>query len=169
MTEDSKKKNCLRFSNYNKKRHLELLKYSQYLKQQGKVLIHESKDDFLELLGYSAVLNAQLEWEAGYYYLQLLDQLMEKKITSGEFFSKFHQKSIENSEVVDILESKFILLSPHEKSLDFSDFIEEIVDYCESLNNDPDFLGEDYDLSDNDNEFSDSIKEIYIRLKKFLE
>ena len=114
-------------------------------------------------------------------YLQLLDQLMEEKITSGEFFSKFHQKSIENSEVVDILESKLILLSPHPKSLDFSDFIEEIVDYCKSLNNDPDSFrsfirslrrdlsGENYDLYNNQNEFRDSIEEIYLRLKKFLE
>ena len=45
-------------------------------------------NDFLELLGDSAVLNA---------HLQLLNQLMEEKITSGKFFSKFYQKSIDTS------------------------------------------------------------------------
>lgn len=60
--------------NYKKKRHLELLKHSQYLKQQGKSLSHESKEDFLELLGYSAVLDAYLDWDSRDY----LDQLIKK-------------------------------------------------------------------------------------------
>jgi len=159
-------KNHLMFLNYNKKRHPELLEYSQYLKQQGKSLSHESRGNFLELSNYSATLDSQLDWEARDYYLELLDQLVKKRIPTSEFFFKFSQKSQENSEVLDFLESKLVLLSPHEKSLDFSDFINEILDYCESFNNDSDSFIENYDLLDN--QFRDSIEKIYLRLQNFL-
>ena len=43
-------KNRLMFLNYNKKRHSELLEYSQCLEQQGKSLSHESRENFLVLL-----------------------------------------------------------------------------------------------------------------------
>jgi hypothetical protein len=62
------------------------------LKREGKNLINESIDDFSELLGYSRVLNAHLEWEACYYYLDLLDQLMEEKICFSEFSPNFIKK-----------------------------------------------------------------------------
>ena len=95
---------------------------------------HESRENFLELLNYSAVLDSQLDWEARDYYLELLDQVVKKKISTGEFFYKFYQKSKINSKVLDFLQSKLVLLSPHEKSLDFADLINEIWEYCESFN-----------------------------------
>jgi hypothetical protein len=108
-----------------------------------------------------------VDWESCDYYLQLLDQLIKKRITPGKFYSKFYQKSIVNGEVVDIRESKLILSSPHEKSLDFSGFIQEILDYCESYNDDPDSLGEDYDLYDN--AFRDSIEKIFSQMQKYFD
>ena len=80
MDQDLGNKNRLMFLNYNKKRHCELLEYSQYLEQQGKSLSHESRDNFLELLNYSATLDSQLDWEARDYYLELLDQVVKKRI-----------------------------------------------------------------------------------------
>ena len=49
MNQELRNKNRLTFLNYNKKRHRELLEYSQCLEQQGKSLSHESRETFLEL------------------------------------------------------------------------------------------------------------------------
>jgi hypothetical protein len=53
-----------------------------------------------------------------------------------------------------------VLLSPHEKSLDFSDSIGEILEYFESLNNDYDLLR---------NQVLDSLEEFYLKMQKFIE
>ena len=128
---------------------------------------HESRETFLELLNYSAILDSQLDWEAQDYYLELLDQVVKKKISTSEFFYKFDQKSKINSEVLDLLESKLVLLSPHEKSLDFSDLINEILDYCESFNNDSDSFTENYDSLDN--QFRNSMENFYLKMQKYLD
>ena len=167
MDQELRNKNRLTFLNYNKKRHIELLEHSQCLEQQGKSLSDESRDNFLEFLNYSAVLDSQLDWEAHDYYLELLDQVVKKKISTSEFFYKFYQKSKINSEVLDLLESKLVLLSPHEKSLDFSDLINEILDYCESFNNDSDSFTENYDLLDN--QFRDSMENFYLKIQNYLD
>lgn len=101
--------------------------------------------------------------------MELLDQLIKEKITPEKFFYKFSEKIRGNGEVLNLLESKLVLLSPHKKSLDFSDFVEEILDYCESFNDDEpsDSFIESYDLLDK--EFRDSIEKIYFKIQKFLE
>lgn len=86
MNQESKNRNHLKFLNYNKKRHRELLEYSQFLKEEGKSLSHESHEKFLELSKYSSLLDAQLDWEARDYYLELLDQVMKKKLPLVSFF-----------------------------------------------------------------------------------
>lgn len=167
MDQKLRNKNRLTFLNYNKKRHSELLEYLQCLEQQGKFLSHESRENFLELLNYLVVLDLQFDWEARDYYLELLDQLVKKKISTSEFFYKFYQKSKINNEVLDLLESKLVLLSPHEKSLDFSDLINEILDYCESFNNDSNSFTENYDLLDN--QFRDSMENFYLKIQNYLD
>jgi hypothetical protein len=92
MDQELRNKNRLMFLNYNKKRHRELLEYSQCLEQQGKSLSHESRENFLELLNYSAVLDSQLDWEARDYYLELLDQVVKKKFPLVSFFINFIKK-----------------------------------------------------------------------------
>ena len=87
---------------YNKKRHLELLK-----KREEKSIISTESN---ELLNYSAVLDRQLDWETRDQYLQLLKEFIEGKIDSGEFLIAFEERGRLNGEVFDILESNLILL-----------------------------------------------------------
>jgi hypothetical protein len=108
-----------------------------------------------------------LGWEARDHYFQLLEKFVEEKIDFGEFFSAFDEISKLNDEVSDILESNLILLSPHPKSLDFSNFIGDILDECAIYNPDPEPFRCEYEL--NETEFRNSMEEIYLRRKKFIE
>lgn len=89
---------------YNKKRHLELLKYSQELEQQGKYLFQESKKDSSELIHYSARME-----ETRDQYLELINKFMNEKIDISEFCTAFCRRSSLNTEVLDILQSNFLM------------------------------------------------------------
>ena len=65
-----------------------------------------------------------------------------------------------NGEVLNSLESNLILLKPHEKSLDFLDFIQQILEYCKIYNPDPEPFRHEYELDET--EFRDSIEETYL-------
>jgi hypothetical protein len=143
---------------YNKKRHLELLKK----REEKSISSTESK----ELLNYSAVLDRQLDWETRDQYLQLLKEFIEGKIDIGEFLIAFEERGRLNGEVLDILESNLILLEPHEKSLDFLDFIQQILQDCEIYNPDPEPFRHEYELDET--EFRNSIEETYLQIQKLL-
>jgi hypothetical protein len=143
---------------YNKKRHLELLKK----REEKSISSTESK----ELLNSSAVLDRQLDWETRDQYLQLLEEFIEGKIDIGEFLIAFEERGRLNEEVLDILESNLILLEPHEKSLDFLDFIQQILQDCEIYNPDPEPFRHEYELDET--EFRDSIEETYLQIQKLL-
>jgi hypothetical protein len=143
---------------YNKKRHLELLKK----REEKSISSTESK----ELFNYSTVLDRQLDWETRDQYLQLLEEFIEGKIDIGEFLLAFEERGRLNGEVLDILEFNFILLEPHEKSLDFLDFIQQILQYCEIYNPDPEPFRHEYELDET--EFRDYIEETYLQIQKLL-
>jgi len=54
---------------YNKEKHHQLLKYSEDLRKQGKFIAKESREDYLKLLSYSAMVSSQLNWEIQDQYL----------------------------------------------------------------------------------------------------
>jgi hypothetical protein len=143
---------------YNKKRHLELLKK----REEKSISNTESK----ELLNYSVVLDRQLDWETRDQYLQLLKEFIEGKIDIGEFLIAFEERGRLNGEVLDILESNLILLEPHEKSLDFLDFIQQILQDCDIYNPDPEPFRHEYELDET--EFRNSIEETYLQIQKLL-
>ncbi len=143
---------------YNKKRHLELLKK----REEKSISSTESK----ELFNYSAVLDRQLDWETRDQYLQLLEEFIEGKIYIGEFLIAFEERGRLNGEVLDILESNLILLEPHEKSLDFLDFIQQILQDCDIYNPDPEPFRHEYELDET--EFRSSIEETYLQIQKLL-
>lgn len=120
-------------SNYQKERHLELLKRSEELES----LSIETSEEALELSGYSALLQDQLNWETWEYFLQLQEKFLKNKITIGEFCQAFSERDILNSEATDMLESSFILLSLHKKSLDFSKLTNQIIKTCYGYDLDP--------------------------------
>lgn len=85
-----------------------------------------------ELNEYSSVLNGQLDCEAKEQYIDLLEKLISGKINSFKFSTKLKERNELNGDIFDSLEAKFLLLSPYEKSNEFSDFIIEIINFCYS-------------------------------------
>ena len=148
-------------SNYQKERHLELLKRSEELKSLS---INES-EEALELARYSALLQEQLNWETREYFLQLQEKFLENKITIGEFCQAFSERDVLNSEAADMLESNFILLSPHKKSLDFSKLTDEILEACYNYDPDPESL----EIREREKkEFRDLVQTIYLQIQNLL-
>lgn len=149
------------FLNYKKERHLELLKRSEELKS----LSINSSEEALELSCYSALLQEQLNWKTWEYFLQLQEKFLANKITIGEFCRAFSERDVLNSEVADMLQSNFILLSPHKKSLDFSNLTDKILEACYGYDPDPESLEI---LEREKKEFRDLVQTIYLQLQKLL-
>ena len=153
-----------RFLNYRKQEHRELLKYSELLKKQGKSLYRESRDKSSQLLLYSGLLESQVTWEMKDEYLELLDKLIRKKITIDHFYDQFFLNlRKKRDEVGNFLESKLVLLSPDEKALGFANLIEEIFDYCESLNDGP-----DSPVEPKNKQFIDSMEKFYFKIQEYV-
>ena len=137
------------FLNYNKKKYSDLLKYSQFL-------------------DYSCLLESYVMWEMKENYLELLDQFINKKITRSDFYDElFATLRLKSRDVFNFLESKLVLLSPHEKALGFADIIGELVDYCESVNDkldSPIAIEPDYNLLKK--EFFDSMEKFYFKIQQ---
>ena len=152
---------------YNKQRHLELLK----LKYS-----HLTSTEKSELNKYWCLLDNTLDWETKEQYIDLLEKLISRKINSFKFYIEFKKRNDLNGEVFDSLKANSLLLSPNEKSKEFSNFISEIMDFCYSYSEVfessyvsfllPLVPGEkinSYDL-----EFLNSMEKIYLKIQKFL-
>ena len=136
---------------YNKKRHFELLK--------KKSMAMNSEENSSELRKYSCMLEGHLHWETRNQYLELLEEFLKKNISISDFCSEFLDRGSLNGDAVDFLESNLILLSPDEKSWDFSKLLEEIFDECQYFDNEEDLTGD---------EFRNSIEKSFVKIKKYL-
>ena len=116
-----------RLLNYDKKRHLELLNH------QGDEYTYNS-----ELEDCSIILINQLQWTLREEYLELLEDYKTNKITTSKFLGSFHNLMHSIEKAAKLLESNKILLSPHEKSLDFALLLLEIEDCYAAYAPDPD-------------------------------
>ena len=81
--------------NYNKQRHLELLKLKD---SQEKVLTSTEK---LELNEYWSLLDNTLDWETKEQYIDLSEKLLSRKINSFKFYIEFKERNDSNGEVFD--------------------------------------------------------------------
>ena len=149
-------------SNYQKERHLELLKRSDELKS----LSINASEEALELSRYSDLLEEQLNWETREYFLQLQEKFLKNKISIGEFCQAFPERDVLNSEAAGMLESNFILLSPHKKSLDFSKLTDEILEACYAY--DPDAEQSSEIRERKRKEFRDLVQTIYFEIQNLL-
>lgn len=140
--------------NYNKIEHLELLK--------KKSVILNSQDS-RKLLRYSTMTNSHLDWCIREHYLDLLENFRKGKIQTFEFCISFEKTGKLTSDIIDILESNLIILSPNEKSIGFSNLLEEVFDTCEAYLQDPEFRDENSEV-----EFKNSVEEIYLKIQNFL-
>ena len=168
MKIDYQEENRRLILNYNKKHYRKVLTYLQNLEKEGKWGTVESRKALSERSKYGAVLESQITWENHDYYLELFDQVLKKKISSGTFSVNVFEQTLITEEAVNFLESKLILLSPHEKSLEFADLIIEANDIIESQTN---TLDKEFDQNKEDlleKAFFDSIEKIYIQIQELL-
>ena len=98
---------------FNKKRFRELVKYSQKLKQEGKHLFDISKSDWRELSSYSAKSCGQFDLECLDFYLDLIVQFLEGKISAGGLFLDYLELQERQEQIYNTLKSNLIFLSPH--------------------------------------------------------
>lgn len=171
MNEELNKKNQelnqkrrLRLMEYDTKTHLEILKDSEDLKHQGKLLSNELLSKLSE---YSIILVDHLNWETRYQYLELLNKFMQKKIDILEFRIAFCDRYESIEKVADFLKSNRVLLAPHQNSLDFADLLEKIYYCCEAYSNDPEPYRNTFEIGDV--EFSTLIEKSYFKMKNFLQ
>jgi hypothetical protein len=139
--------------NYNKIEHLELLK---------KKYVDRNSEDSGKLLRYSTMTNGRLDWCVRENYLELLEDFRKGGVETFEFCITFENTGKLTSDIMDILESNLIILSPDEKSLGFSNLLEEVFDLCGGYLQDAEFRDETSEI-----EFKNSIEEIYFQIQKF--
>jgi hypothetical protein len=139
---------------YNKKKHLELLKYAQ----EEKLIYHESKKDYSELREYSTMMANHLHWENRSQYLELIEQFLNGPIKLLNFKKKYQLIN----DASERLEADLILLEPNEKAEGFSELLDEIYFGFEVYNPDPD-LREDSEISEA--EFRDLVQKVFREMK----
>ena len=105
------------------------------------------------------MLENHLDWETRDQYLALLEEFLKENISISDFCSEFLDRGSLNSDSVDFLESNLILLSPNEKSWEFSELLEEIFNECQYFDGEEDLTGD---------EFRNSIKKSFVKIKKYL-
>jgi hypothetical protein len=74
---------------YNKNKCLKLLKYSQYLNDQGKSLIDESEKKYMQLLDYAVLQSDHISWENRKQYLKVMKEFVNNRFSGIEFENKF--------------------------------------------------------------------------------
>jgi hypothetical protein len=147
---------------YDKKTHLNLLKYSQKLKQEDKKLYDESREDFFILLKYSAMMEVSLNWQNREHYVELIEKLLNGPL----HFLALRQKFQAVSDAVERLEAELLLLErvePYEKIYDFSILIDDIISLFDRYCPDPS-LRESNEFSEE--ELRDLIQEIFLEIKE---
>jgi hypothetical protein len=145
---------------YDKKNHLNLLKYSQKLEQEGKHIYDESRKDFLKLREYSAMMISHLNWENRAHYFELIEELLNGPINFLHLRKKY--QSVSNA--VERLEGELILLDPMEpyaKAFGFTLLIDELVSLFERYCPDSS-LHESHELSEE--ELKNLVKDIWVEM-----
>ena len=141
---------------YNKKKHLKLLKSLQKSENPRKILSDlESRPDenFFELEAYSAMVISHLHWENREQYFELIEKLLNGPINFLQLRKK--HRAINDA-------GERLVLEPNPKSEGFDDLIDELVSlfdrYCPEPN-----LRESHEFSEE--ELKKLIQKILIEMK----
>ena len=144
-------------NDYNKEKHYQLLKYSEDLRKQGKFIGKESREDYLKLLSYSAMVSSQLNWEIQGEYLGIFKEFLSNRITSVKFCEILEEKLELNDELSNKLQCDII----HEKLANFIEFLDKVCDRNRESYRLPGHISE--------SELRKEIEETYLKIEKFLE
>lgn len=152
---------------YNKNRHLKLLKSSPKLGKPLQDLSDEefrklsgsrADENFYELQTYTAMMICHLHWENRHQYFELIEKLLNGPIKFLELRKK--HRAINNAG--ERLESEFILLQPNPKCEGFDDLIDDLISLFDRFCPDPD-IRESHEFSEE--QLKKIIQEIFIEMK----
>ena len=121
---------------YNKIRHLELLKGFLDLKEQGKDLYGENRDQYIELLHYQGRLQDHAFWNNREQFVLLMENFIHNSIDMEEFeiaFSQLWWKSMKEDKAfqMDLKRVENLQLDP--RSDRFGSFITSVFRQFEVL------------------------------------
>lgn len=155
---------------YNKERHLSLLKLGFKNKKPGKILskldfANEFKlplgEQYSEYKNYSAMMENHLHWENRGHYFELIEKFLRSPLSFLDLSQKY--KTIMNAQ--KMLESEFILLESHPASDGFENFIFDIISLSERYCPDSDLqFRESHEFSEK--EIKNIVQEIFIEMKE---
>ena len=98
-----------------------------------------------------------------------MEDFQKGKINTSEFCLDFENTGKLISDIIEIFESNFIILSTDEKVLDFSNLLEEVFDLCQDYFQDLEFLDANpKEFEKSKIESNNSLLKIYLKIQKFL-
>jgi len=155
---------------YNKRKHLKLLKSSPKLESPRTSLTDEEfvkfldsmpipDENFFELEKYSAVMISHLHWENREHYFELIEKLLNGPM----HFLELRKKYQAINDAGESLEANLILLEPAPKSKGFGLLIGDLIMLFDKYCPDPS-LRESHELSEE--ELKKLIQKILIEMKE---
>lgn len=149
---------------YNQKRHIQLLKLSQDLENQGKFLFKENPEESLELSNYNIAVQHHIFWQDRYQISLSMEDFLNGKIDGEELCDRVYglRRNLINKCEEFNLEltsgsEKIKAFQPDKKSKNLSGFLTAF--YCEC-----DHFEEDYE----NDEFYNFIKTVFLNFQKAL-
>ena len=147
---------------YNQKRHIELLKRLQDLKNQGKLFYQESKDEYLELSKYEGAIQSYIYWKSRTLFVLLMGKFVNRMISGEEFsdsFLELRQRLIYECDgfLKELGSENLKDFQLDSRSKGFGSLVSFLRAECDNFS-------EDYQKE----EFYDSIKDCFLKLQKAL-
>lgn len=143
------------FMQYNKKKHLELLKSFPNLKE---FIDSKGTEKCLELRIYSLLMVSHFHWENREQYIELIEKLLNGPI----YFEELRERYEAIDTAVKTLEAKLILFEPNPKSEGFPYLMEDLLSLSEVYCHEPEFC-ESFEF--NEKELKVLIQNILIEMK----
>lgn len=148
--------------NHKKQRYVKLLK----LKYVEKKFLTSNEN--AELTEYLYILSMSLYWETKDQYVDLLQQFLFGKINVVTFYNDFRDHCYSNNKVYESLKANFILLSPHKKSKEFAELMDEILMYCVSYSEIFELELPKEKRNSHELNFRNFMEKIYVKTQKLL-
>ena len=124
---------------FNKEKCLKLMRESEKLRQQGKLLWNYDKTKYKELTRYCTFLWDDIFWQSRNQYLQIIESFISRKIDGEEFANQFGNLRGENMNASDMREANLegeMNLQLNPKSSGFTKIISDIYAHIDTF--DPD-------------------------------
>ena len=121
---------------YNKFRYLELLKFSDDLKANGKFMYDENREAYSQFLKLQILIDDHFLWEKRYEILSLINDFVEEKIDAKKFSNKLFSINRQNEAFSTAFQTNLEMLSNFEPALEsegFCNLVENLISDCEVL------------------------------------